>query len=170
MIINADIFPIEARFTLSIPLGDDNLSLLNCRSNLCFVLPFHDCERSITCREIKEELVEVLHPSLGARTDIFSLTVGPSRDHLMETIGMPYRSKCDLCCSVKFWLQAPRTNNFSCLEEKSEQVVPFLDAEIAPLSFEECKRLFRVDLNGSCRQGLGLQKLEHWGSPGKSGM
>ena len=148
MAMHSEILPIKTRCTLSIRLGDDDIALFDCRSNLCFANPFRKRERSIPGREIEEELVEVLHASLGACADIFSFTVWSDRDHLMETVGVPDRSECDLCSTVKFRFQAPRTEDFSCFEEKPEQVVSFADTEIAPLSFEECKRLFRVDLVG----------------------
>lgn len=117
MTMNANIFSIEVRCAFSIRLRDNNVSLFNCRGNLCFADPFLECERSIPGGQIEEELVEVLHSSLGARAGIFGLTVGSDRGHLMETIGMPYRSKCDLRSSIKFWLQAPRTKDFARFEE-----------------------------------------------------
>lgn len=83
MAMDANIFPIEMRCALSIRLGDDNVSLCNCRGNLCFPDPFSERERSIPCGQIEEELVEVFHSRLGARADIFSLAVGSDRDHLM---------------------------------------------------------------------------------------
>ena len=61
---------------------------------------------------------------------------------------MPYRSECDSRSSVQLWLQAPRTEDLSCFEEEPEKVVPLSDAKVPPLSFEECKRLFRVDFVG----------------------
>ena len=61
---------------------------------------------------------------------------------------MPYRSECNLRRSVKLWLQAPRTEDFARFEEKPEKVVPFTDAEVAPLPLEERKGLFRIDLVG----------------------
>ena len=148
MTMNANIFSIEMRCAFSIRFGDDNVSLFDSRSNLCFADPFLECERSIPGGQIEEELVEVLHSGLGARADIFGLAVRSDRDHLMKTVGMPYRSECNLRRSVKLWLQAPRTEDFARFEEHPEEVVPFSDAEVAPLSFEKCKRLFRVDLVG----------------------
>lgn len=148
MAMNTDIVPIEMRCAFSIRLGDDNMSLFNHRSNLCFADPFRERERSVPGGQIEEELVEVFHPGLRARADIFSLAVWSDRNHLMETIGMPYRSECDLRSSIQLWLQAPRTEDFSCLEEIPEKVISFPNAEVAPLSFEECKRLFLVDLVG----------------------
>lgn len=148
MAMNANIFPIEMRCAFSIRLGDDNVSLFDSRSNFCFPDPFRERERSIPGGQVEEELVEIFHPSLGARADIFSLAVGSDRDHLMETIGMPDRSERGPCSSVKLGFQAPRTEDFSCFEEEPEKIVTFSDAEVAPLSFEECKRLFRVDLVG----------------------
>lgn len=148
MTMYADILPIKACCALSIRLGDDNVALFHGRSNLCVANPFRERERCIPRGKIEEELVEVLHPSLRARADVLSLTVGSDRNHLMQTIGMPYRSECDLCCSIKLWLQAPRTEDFSGFEEEPEKVVTFSNTEVAPLSFEECKGLFRVDLVG----------------------
>lgn len=148
MAMHADVLPIKTRCALSIRLGDDNVALFHGRSNLCFANPFRERERCVPRRKIEEELVEVLYPSLGACADVFGLTVGSDGNHLMQTVGVPNRSECDLCRSVKLWFQAPRTEDLSRFEEEPEKVVPFPNTEVSPLSFEECKGLFRVDLVG----------------------
>ena len=83
MAMNANVFPIEMRCTLSVRLRYDNVSLFHCRSNLCVPDPFRERERSIPGGQIEEELVEVFHSRLGACADIFSVAVGSDRDHLM---------------------------------------------------------------------------------------